>query len=174
MKKVMLQNALNGLKIFRDVKTAEQLEIAKGQGPISYQAYTSLIQQVAASYDKTLEPHHRHPHVGPRQANVMEQDIYDWYDEMTVTYMGRKKLMVKMITLAQCMSMSLASRVEDQTTTTSAHPYQKLSGRSSHGMIRWPGIVFRIRPLLCSVGVLRYKSGRSFNLYLSDALNRLP
>ncbi len=34
MKKAMLQNALKGLKIFRDVKTAEQLEVAKGQGPI--------------------------------------------------------------------------------------------------------------------------------------------
>jgi len=80
MKKAMLQNALNGLKIFRDVKTAEQLEIAKGQGPISYQAYASLIQQVAAGYDKTLEPTHQRPLTGTRQAHVMEQGDY-WYDD---------------------------------------------------------------------------------------------
>ena len=51
MKKAMIQNAVNGLKVFRNVKTTEQLDVAKGQGPIPYQAYATLIQQVAASYD---------------------------------------------------------------------------------------------------------------------------
>ncbi len=81
MKKAKLQNALNGLKIFRDVKTSEQLEVAKGQGPISYQAYALLIQQVAASYDKTLEPTNRRPPAGTRQVNATERDDHNWFDD---------------------------------------------------------------------------------------------
>jgi hypothetical protein len=80
MKKAMLQNALNGLKVFRDVKTTEQLEVAKGNGPLSYQAYVSLIQQVAAGYDKTTEPIVRRPPTAPRQANMTEYEAIDWYE----------------------------------------------------------------------------------------------
>ena len=80
MKKAMLQNALNGLKVFRDVKTTEQLEVAKGNGPLSYQAYVALTQQVAAGYDKTFEPATRRSPATSRQANVMEYDGVDWYE----------------------------------------------------------------------------------------------
>ena len=85
MKKAMLQNALNGVKIFRDVKTTEQLDVAKGQGPLTYPAYASLIQQVAASYDKTLEPQVRRGATGPgmRHVNLTEHEYYDDWNEGT-------------------------------------------------------------------------------------------
>ena len=86
MKKAMLQNALNGLKVFRDVKTSEQLEVAKGQGPLTYQAYISLIQQVAASYDKSLEPQNRRNTSAVRQAHLTEFLYDDCYEGNIADY----------------------------------------------------------------------------------------
>lgn len=78
MKKAMLQNALNGLKDFQDVKTAEQMEVAKGQGPMTYQAYVALVQQVAAAYDTKLSFQGRLPPSDTtRKVNVVEVDDYD-------------------------------------------------------------------------------------------------
>ena len=51
MKKSMLQNALNGIKAFRDVRTTEQMDIAKGLGAIPYENYVVLLQNVAARHD---------------------------------------------------------------------------------------------------------------------------
>ena len=56
MKKAMLQNAISPLKVFKDVKVSEQIEIARGKGPMVYDDYVNLIQQVTAGYDKTQEP----------------------------------------------------------------------------------------------------------------------
>jgi len=91
MKKAMLQNALNGVKVFRDVKTSEQLEVAKGQGPIAYPAYAALIQQVAAVYDKTLEPTNRRSDVPSRQAHVIEHDDTHWNESDDHYYDGDDK-----------------------------------------------------------------------------------
>ena len=77
MKKAMLQNALNGLKDFQDVKTAEQMEIAKGQGPMTYQAYVALVQQVAAAYDVKMGPQSRPSGDPSRKVHVVEFDDYD-------------------------------------------------------------------------------------------------
>ena len=77
MKKAMLQNALNGVKDFQDVKTAEQMEIAKGQGPMTYQAYIALVQQVAAAYDVKMGPQIRASIDSSRKINVAEMDDYD-------------------------------------------------------------------------------------------------
>jgi hypothetical protein len=52
MKKSMLQNALNDISAFSDVRTSEQMDIAKGNGPIVYKNYVTLIQNVAGTYDK--------------------------------------------------------------------------------------------------------------------------
>ena len=52
MRKAMLQNALNDVKAFVDVKVSEQMDIAKGRGPIPYDQYVTLIQNVAGTYDK--------------------------------------------------------------------------------------------------------------------------
>ena len=37
--------------MFKQVKLADQLEIAKGRGPLPYQDYVTLLQSVAATYD---------------------------------------------------------------------------------------------------------------------------
>ena len=47
MKKVMLQNALDRMKVFADVKTSEELDIAKGRKAINYHEYTNLIQTMS-------------------------------------------------------------------------------------------------------------------------------
>ena len=52
----MLQNAISPLKVVKDVKVSKQIEIARGKGPMVYDDYVNLIQQVAAGYDKTQEP----------------------------------------------------------------------------------------------------------------------
>ena len=54
MKKAMLQNAMNGMKVFADVKISEELDIAKGRKPIMYDEYATLIQRVATSYDERV------------------------------------------------------------------------------------------------------------------------
>jgi hypothetical protein len=54
MKKAMLQNALNGLFVFRNVKTSEELDIAKGRGSLNFDEYTTVVQRVAEAYDKRL------------------------------------------------------------------------------------------------------------------------
>ena len=51
MKKAMLQNAVAHLELFKRVKLSDQLEIAKGRGPLPYQDYVTLLQSVAATYD---------------------------------------------------------------------------------------------------------------------------
>jgi hypothetical protein len=52
MKKSMLQNALNDISAFSDVRTSEQMDIAKGNGPIVYKNHVTLIHNVAGTYDK--------------------------------------------------------------------------------------------------------------------------
>jgi hypothetical protein len=52
MRKAMLQNALNDVKACVDDKVSEQMDIAKGRGPIPYDQYVTLIQNVAGTYDK--------------------------------------------------------------------------------------------------------------------------
>ena len=48
LKKTMLENALQNIKCFRDIRTSEGLEAAKGRGELGYHAYLSLLQNVAA------------------------------------------------------------------------------------------------------------------------------
>lgn len=86
MKKAMLQNALNGLKDFQDVKTSEQMEVAKGQGPMTYQAYVALVQQVAAAYDIKMGSQSRPSTDAPRRVNVVEMDDYDIQDNFHYEY----------------------------------------------------------------------------------------
>ena len=47
-------NALEGVKTFQDIKTSEQLDIAKGGGGISYSGYVDVVQKVAANYDNKM------------------------------------------------------------------------------------------------------------------------
>ena len=50
MKKILLQNTVSDFDAFKPVKTAEQLEIAKGNNPLPYDKYTSLLWSVASSH----------------------------------------------------------------------------------------------------------------------------
>ena len=52
LKKTMLENALQNIKCFRDVRTSEGLEAAKGRGELGYHEYLSLLQNVAALNDR--------------------------------------------------------------------------------------------------------------------------
>jgi hypothetical protein len=79
MKKAMLQNAISPLKVFKDVKVSEQIEVARGKGPMVYDDYVNLVQQVAAGYDKTQEPQQRRP--ASRQVNMTEHDNFSWEHE---------------------------------------------------------------------------------------------
>lgn len=56
MKKAMLQNAVADFASFRNVKMTEQMEIAKGGGPIPYLQYIGLLQSVAAIHDRNASP----------------------------------------------------------------------------------------------------------------------
>ena len=56
MKKAMLQNAVSGIKEFHDFKITDQMEVAKGNGPIYYPKYVTLLQNVAATYDRHHTP----------------------------------------------------------------------------------------------------------------------
>ena len=56
MKKILLQNAVSDFDAFKLVKTAEQLEIAKGNNLLPYDKFTSLLWSVASAHDKQLQP----------------------------------------------------------------------------------------------------------------------
>ena len=72
MRKAMLQNALNDVKAFVDVKVSEQMDIAKGRGPIPYDQYVTLIQNVAGTYDKANSAN-----AANRQRSVNQHDCYE-------------------------------------------------------------------------------------------------
>ena len=52
MKKTMLQNAVNGIATFADIKNSEELDIAKGRRAIAYKDYMTLVQRISTSYDE--------------------------------------------------------------------------------------------------------------------------
>jgi hypothetical protein len=56
MKKTLLMNALSKVPLFRNVKTSEQLEVAKGGKPLQYNNYVDLLWSVASTYDKSVMP----------------------------------------------------------------------------------------------------------------------
>ena len=56
MKKAMIQNAVADFGSFRNVKLTEQMDIAKGAGPIPYLQYIALLQSVVAIHDRNTPP----------------------------------------------------------------------------------------------------------------------
>ena len=81
MKKAMLQNALNGIKTFKEVKNSEQLEVAKGRGGFAFQDYITLVQKVVANHDKdsiTIMAKRNQPRI-INQAEI-EQDDWRYVD----------------------------------------------------------------------------------------------
>ena len=52
MKNYFLQNSVDGLKVFNDMRASESIEISQRRGPIQYEDYAPLIQKVSANYDR--------------------------------------------------------------------------------------------------------------------------
>ena len=73
MKKAMLQNAVAHLEIFKRVKMADQLEVAKGRGPLPYQDYVTLLQSIAASYNHAITP-------SPNRGSMLLTNIHEFND----------------------------------------------------------------------------------------------
>ena len=61
IKKVMLQNAVSDLQVFKSIKVTENIDIAQGRGPISHHNYVHLLQNVAAQHDESM--------ISPKRAN---------------------------------------------------------------------------------------------------------
>ena len=82
VKKAMLQNAVQEFKAFKQVKTQEQIEIARGSGPLIFNQYVSLLLNVSSAYDKKFE-------LAPtttqkRLVNMQQQDqiyLYEYEEE---------------------------------------------------------------------------------------------
>ena len=53
MKKVMLENASSGSKIFRDITSSEYIEIAKGRQALDFEGYVAIAQKMALSYQSS-------------------------------------------------------------------------------------------------------------------------
>jgi hypothetical protein len=85
MKKAMLQNALNDIKAFVDVKVSEQMDIAKGRGPIPYDQYVTLVQNVAGTYDKAHSAANRQRSVNYHDYFEDENDTIP-YDDDDLTF----------------------------------------------------------------------------------------
>ena len=51
----MLQNAVQDFKAFKQVKTQEQIEVARGSGPLVFSQYVSLLLNVSSAYNKKFE-----------------------------------------------------------------------------------------------------------------------
>ena len=81
MKKNMLQNAVSDLQPFKAVKTSEQLEIAKGNGPIAYQQYITLLWGVASQYDKDLLPKQNRSNRLINMHLTNDETIYEYEEE---------------------------------------------------------------------------------------------
>ena len=52
MKKAMIQNAVANVQIFKDIKTSEDIDIAKGRTAMTYDEYISVIQKIAGAEDE--------------------------------------------------------------------------------------------------------------------------
>ena len=61
IKKVMLQNMVSDLPVFKTMKVTENIDIAQGRRLISYHNYVHRLQNVAAQHDESM--------ISPKRAN---------------------------------------------------------------------------------------------------------
>lgn len=73
MKKNLLQNSINGIRAFRDLKSTDELDISKGQGAIGYHEYVGLIQKVSANVDS------RGSMVRQSRVNFRKANVHNYY-----------------------------------------------------------------------------------------------
>ena len=80
VKKAMLQNEF---KAFKQVKVQEQIEIARGSGPLPFPQYVSLLLNVSTAFDKKQSTNI--PSSSRRLLNIHEQSdqqlYYEYEDE---------------------------------------------------------------------------------------------
>ena len=97
VKKAMLQNAVQQFKAFTQVKTQEQMEIARGSGPMVFNQYVSLLLNVSAAYDKKFEIAsnptqmrlvNMHQHNQMYSYEYEEEDNYEWDTQLDDQYFG--------------------------------------------------------------------------------------
>ena len=74
-KRTMLENSVHNIKELRGVKTAADLDVAKGGTAITYDQYMALLIAAAQSYDKTFKPKQN----GKR--TVYMHDVFDTFDD---------------------------------------------------------------------------------------------
>ena len=73
MKKSMLRNAINHIKIYNDIKVSEEIDVAKGNASMNYQEYLQVVQRVASGIDERNSKRRRS---FSRQANIHSMDEY--------------------------------------------------------------------------------------------------
>ena len=78
VKKAMLQNAVQEFKVFKQVKTQEQMEVARGSGPLIFSQYVSLLLNVSSAYDKKFVV--SQTSTQKRLVNMYEQDQMFTYE----------------------------------------------------------------------------------------------
>ena len=84
MKKIILENSLDGIKAFNDLKTTESIDIAKVRGKILYKDYVPLVQRVALSHDKNrvkksskvIRSVYNHSQEEPNNYEIQDDDDY--------------------------------------------------------------------------------------------------
>lgn len=81
VKKAMLQNAVQEFKAFKQVKTQEQIEIARGTGPLPFPQYVSLLLNVSSAYDKKSLSSHNNSHKRLLNMHVQDHQIYYEYED---------------------------------------------------------------------------------------------
>ena len=106
MKKAMLQNAISDFSVFRSVKLTEQVDVAKGNGPIPYLQYIGLLQSVASSYDRNVSAtvrtkritnyHEVNDDFSPivsrgEETEILEQEYYGSYQINTASAKNRNR-----------------------------------------------------------------------------------
>ena len=72
VKKAMLQNSVQEFEAFKQVKTQEQIEVARGSGPLVFSQYVNLLLNVSSAHDKKFEL--GHSTVQKRIVSMHEQD----------------------------------------------------------------------------------------------------
>ena len=71
VKKIMLENAVRGVKELHSVKTQSDHDVAHGKRPLSYDQYLDLLLSAATNYDETLGPSRS------KQKRIIQQHQFD-------------------------------------------------------------------------------------------------
>ena len=83
----MLQNTLGTVKVFQDLKNTESVEIAMGRSGVPYPEYVTLVQKVAANYDKrTAQPLQRKINCHVQHNGIEDNSSHDDNDDEVIEF----------------------------------------------------------------------------------------